>query len=179
MSKKKSGISKKKKRGKSSHEKNEDMLKNAITNSKYFQLNMKMEKILTAYGMDPDKTKFVDNPDEIKMSAVIIKLAEPYIRMNWGNEMRIRGIIFLAVTIWNMTFLPEEEQTKLQEKFIKEILPKDCDAQNMAAMLDFFKNLQERQRELFPNIRTFIIGHDLSIDSENIHLNISSLPLNE
>jgi hypothetical protein len=38
--------------------------------------------------MDSDKTKFVDNPDEIKMSAVIIKLAEPYIRMYRGNEMR-------------------------------------------------------------------------------------------
>jgi hypothetical protein len=99
--------------------------------------------------------------------------------MYWGNEMRIRGMISLATTKWNMTFLPEEEQTELREKSIKEILPKDCDAQNMAVILDFFKNLQERQRELFPNIRTFIIGHDLSIDSENIYLNISSLPLNE
>jgi hypothetical protein len=158
---------------------NKDILKNAITNSKYFQLNMKVKNILTSYGMDPDKTKFIDNPDEIKMSAVIIKLAQPYIRMYWGNEMRVRGIISLTITIWNMTFLPEKEQTELQETVIEEILPKDCDAQDVATMLRFFENLRDRKRELFSNIRTFIMGHDLRLDSENIHLSVSSVPLNE
>jgi hypothetical protein len=178
MRKKKSGISKKKKSERVKAE-NKDILKNAITNSKYFHLNMKMKKILSTYGMDPDKTKFIDNPDEIKMSAVIIKLAQPYIKRYWGNEMSVRGIISLTITIWNMTFLPEKEQTELQEKFIEEILPKDFDAQDVATMLRFFENLQDRKRELFPNIRTFIMGHDLRMDSENIHLDISSLPLNK
>lgn len=178
MRKKKPGISKKKKSERVKAE-NKDILKNAMTNPKYVQLNMKMKKILTAYGMDPEKTKFIDNPDEIKMSAVIIKLAEPYIRRYWGNEMSVCGIISLTITIWNMTFLPEKEQTKLKEKFIEEILPKDFDAQDAATMLRFFENLQDRQRELFPNIRIFIMGHDLRMDSENIHLSVSSVPLNE
>lgn len=178
MRKKKSGISKKKKSERVKAE-NKDILKNAITNSKYFHLNMKIKKVLSAYGMDPDKTKFIDNPDEIKMSAVIIKLAQPYIKRYWGNEMSVRGIISLTITIWNMTFLPEKEQTELQEKFIEEILPKDFDAQDVATMLRLFENLQDRKRELFPNIRTFIMGHDLRMDSENIHLDISSLPLNK
>ena len=178
MAKRKSRVSKKKKSEPVKAE-NKDILKDAITDSKYFHLNMKMKKILSADGMDPDKTKFIENPDEIKMSAVIIKLAQPYIKRYWGNEMSVRGIISLTITIWNMTFLPEKEQTELQEKFIEEILPKDFDAQDVATMLRLFENLQDRKRELFPNIRTFIMGHDLRMDSENIHLSVSSVPLND
>ena len=176
MAKRKSRVSKKKKSELVKAE-NKDILKDAITDSKYFHLNMKMKKILSAYGMNPDKTKFIENPDEIKMSAVIIKLAQPYIRRYWGNEMRVRGIISLTITIWNMTFLPEKEQTELQETIIEEILPKDCDAQDVATTLRFFDNLKDRKRELFPDIRTFIMGHDLRLDSENIHLSVSSVPL--
>ena len=113
------------------------------------------------------------------MSAVILKLAEPYIKMYWGNEIRVRGIISLAVTVWNMTFLPLEEQIELQEKWIEEILPKDCEAQDVTTMLRVFENLHERKKDLFPSIRTIIIGHDLRIDSENIHLDISSAPLDK
>jgi hypothetical protein len=46
-------------------------------------------------------------------------------------------------------------------------------------MLRVFENLQERKKALFPNIRTFIMGHDLRIDSENIHLDISSVPFDK
>jgi hypothetical protein len=46
-------------------------------------------------------------------------------------------------------------------------------------MLRVFENLHERKKDLFPGIRTIIIGHDLRIDSENIHLDISSAPLDK
>jgi hypothetical protein len=78
---------------------------------------------------------------------------------------------------WNMTFLPQKKQIELQKKLIEEVLPNDCDAQNVAAILDVFECLQKRQRDLFPDIRTCIMGYDLRLDSENIHLDISSVPL--
>lgn len=176
MRKKKSKISKKKK-SKPSKLTNKNIVTDKITQTKYHHLNMKVQDMLRAQGMDSEKISFIDNPNEIKMSAVILKLAEPYIRMYWGNEIRVRGIISLAIIVWNMTFLPQEEQIELQEKWIEEVLPKDCDAQDVATMLRVFENLQERQKDLFPNIRSFIMRHDLRIDSENIHLDISSVPL--
>lgn len=178
MRKKKSEISKKNK-SRRSKPTNKNNLQNSTIKPKYLHLNMKVQKMLSAYGMPPGKTSFIDNPDKIKMSAVILKLAEPYIRMYWGNETRIRGIISLVITIWNMTFLTQEEQAELQEELIEEVLPKDCDAQDVATMLRVFENLQERQRDLFPNIRAFIMGYDLRIDSENLHLDISSIPLDK
>ena len=73
--------------------------------------------------------------------------------------------------------MSQKKQMELQEKWIENALPKDSDAQDVAGIISVFENLQQRQRELFPNIRTFIMGHDLRLDSENIHLDISSAPL--
>jgi hypothetical protein len=166
-----------KNKNKPSKLKNKNVESGKITQTKYHHLNMKVQDMVRALGLDSEQINFIDNPDKIKMSAVILKLAEPYIKMYWGNEIRVRGIIFLAIMVWNMTFLPQKEQIELQEKLIEDVLPNDCDAQDVAAMLHVFERLQKRQRDLFPNIRTFIMGHDLRLDSENIHLDISSVPL--
>jgi len=78
-----------------------------------------------------------------------------------------------------MSCLSQEEQTKIEEKIIDEILPKDGDAQDVAQMLRAFEELQQRKKDLFPNIRAFVLGHDLRIDGENIKLDISSAPIGE
>ena len=145
--------------------------------TKYHHLNLKVQDMLRAHGVDTEKIDFIDNPNEIKMSAVILKLAEPYIKMYLGNEIRVRGIISLAITVWNMMFLTQEIQIELEEEWIEKVLPRACEAQDMATMLRVFEDLQERQKDLFTNIRTCIMGHDLRLDSENIHLNVSSVPI--
>lgn len=154
-----------------------DIGEDKSTQSKYHHLNMKVRDMLRTQGIDSEKISFLDNPNETKMSAVILKLAEPYIKMYWGDELRVRGIISLTVAVWNMTFLSQENQTDLQERWIDKILPEDCDAQDIGITLTVFENLERRKSELFPNNRTFIMGHDLTLDSENIHLNVSSAPL--
>ena len=153
--------------------------KDKITQTKYHHLNMKVQDMLRTNGIDSENINFIGNPNEIKMSAVILKLAEPYIKMYLGNETRIRGIILIVITIWNMTFLPLEEQIEFQKKWLKELLPEDYDLQELTTMLYVFEDLRERKKNLFPSIRTVIMGHDLRIDSENMHLDISSAPLDK
>jgi hypothetical protein len=143
----------------------------------YDNLNAKVLNLLRSQGIDPEKIDFVDKPDTIKMSAVILDLVEPNLKKYWGNESRVRGLVFLAVAVWNMSFLSNEEQMAFQEKWITEAFPKDSDAKDVAMMLSFFGDLQKRQRKLFPDIRSIIIGHDLEIDNKNIHLNVSSVPI--
>ena len=95
----------------------------------------------------PSYEKFTtdeDNPNEIKMSAVILKIAEPYIKLYWGNEIRVRGIISLAIAAWNMTFLPQEKQNEFQEQLIEEILPNDCDSEDI-------ENLKQKDVNEFAN----------------------------
>jgi len=156
MRKKKSKKSKKSTQSKLS---NKNIGTDKITQTNYHHLNMKVQDMLRAQGMDSERINFINNPNEIKMSAVILKMAESYIRMYWGNEIRVRGIISLAIAVWNMTLLAQEEQIQLQEKWIEEVLPKDSDAKDVTTMLRVFENLQERKKDLFPNNRTFIMGH--------------------
>ena len=177
MGKKKHKASKKKKNTSKSTIKNFEEEEKVQT--KYQQLNENVKDMLRAVGIDSEKLDFKDNPDKTKVSAAILKMAEPYIKKYWGNENRVRQIIFLAITIWNMSFLPLEKQNELQEKWIDNSLPEDCDAQDVAVMLRVFENIQDRKNDLFPGIRTFIMGYDIRIDSENIHLDISSAPLDK
>jgi ssDNA-specific exonuclease RecJ len=153
--------------------------KNQAAQSKYHNLNMIVSDRLKELRTDSNQISFIDNPDKIKMSAVILKLSEPYIKMYWGNEIQVRGIISLAITAWNMAFLPQKEQTEMQEKWIEEVLPNDCDAKDIANMISVFENFQQRQIDLFPDIRKFIMGYDLRIDNDDIHLDISSAPLDK
>ncbi|MBF0234023.1 MAG: hypothetical protein HQK65_13445 [Desulfamplus sp.] len=148
--------------------------KAGINQDKYRHLKMKVRE-----RINTQKIEFIDNPDEIKMSAVLFKLAEPYIEMFREDEDRIHSIISLTSIVWNMSFLSEEKQNELQQKCVDEILPKDCDAQDVAGMLHMFDDLKERKEKLFPNIRVYIMGHDLRMDKNNIHLDVSSVPLND
>ncbi len=170
------GKKRRKRRSKASKIKkdNPSKLKNKLTQIKYHDLNLKAQDMLKRMGLDSERIHFIDNPGEIKMSAVILKLAEPYLKRYWGNDFRIRGIIFLAIMVWNMNFLSQKEQIETQEKWIEDALPKCCDARDVAVMLHVFEKLQERKRNLFPDIKTFILEYDLRLDSKNIHLDVSS-----
>lgn len=145
--------------------------------SKYHALNMKVQANLNALGVDSKSINFIENPDEIKMSAVILKIADPYLKMYWGNEIRVREIISLAITIWNMSFLPQEQQIEIQEQWINRALPEEGEAKDAATIIQIFETFQDRQRKFFPDIRKYITGHDLRLDSRNIHLDVSSAPL--
>jgi hypothetical protein len=176
MSQKRSKTTKKKKKTSKSIKKNH--IGTAKTaQSKYHVLNMKVQANLDALGLNSKGLNFIENPDEIKMSAVILKLADPYLKMYWGNEIRVRQIISLAITIWNMSFLPQEQQIKIQEQWIDEALPQEGEAKEASTIIQIFETFQERRRKFFPNIRKYIIGYDLNLYNQNIQLNVSSKPL--
>ncbi len=153
--------------------------KDETDHNQYNHLNMKVQNTIREMGLDSEKFQFINNPDEIKISAVILKLVEPSIRKYWGNEVKLRGIITLAVIAWNLTFLTQKNQIEMQEMLIEELLPKDFDALDVSAMIEFLENFQEQKRSLYPDIKTFIMGYDLRFDGENMHLDISSLPLGD
>lgn len=173
MTKKKTKVSKKKKKKKTLKSKNRNT---GINKDKYRHLRMKVQDRFGTEEGNSKKIKFIDNPNEVKMSAVILKLAEPYLKMFAGNETQVSTIISVTTTVWNMGFLSEEEQDEFVEKWVDETLPQEYDAQGAAEMLRMFNDLKERKEKLFPNIRLVILGHDLRMDKNNIYLDISSAP---
>ena len=146
---------------------------------KFRNLDAKFRERFPAMGMDPDKPRGIENPDEPKMSAVILALTDSYIKKFWGDELRVRGIINIAIMAWNMTFLSKEEQAEFEKQLIEEVMPKDSDAQDISSMLRVLEEFQKKQKSLFPHVRNAILAHDLRLDRENIHLDISSIPIDK
>ncbi len=176
MSKKKSKPLKKRKKRSTKHLKRvngptEETRKNDRT------LDAKLRERFKAMGMDSDIPRTIENPDEPKLSAVILDLADAHIKQFWGDEKRVRGIITCAVTAWNMSFLPDEDRTAFEEKLIEEALPNDADAHDITVMLRLFAEFQEKQKTLYPHVRKVIMAHNLRLDDHNLHLDISSVPL--
>ena len=114
---------------------------------------------------------------EIKMSAVILKLADPLLKKFWGNEKQVRSLISMTVIVWNISMMPDDKQEDLQNKFIEQIYPTGGDAEEIALIVSMIDLILERKKKYFPDIQNVIIKHKLTIDGDNINLDVGSAPV--
>jgi len=72
------------------------------------EINIQIINRMKECGFPLDQVKFHEPTDnEIKMSEVILKIAEPYIKKYWNNDKRIHTIISLTIMVWNITLFPD------------------------------------------------------------------------
>lgn len=147
--------------------------------SQYHDMNMQVKANLEAMGLNPKGVLFIDNPDKIKMSAVIMEFIDPYLQSLGDDEARIRKFVSLAIIIWNISLLSQDEQTAQENQLMNRFFPEGSNAKDMAAMIQLVETLKHRKRKLFPGIRKLIMGYDLLIHNKNISLQISSQPLKD
>lgn len=125
----------------------------------------------------PTHAKAFELPGEIKMSSVILKLADPLLKKFWGNENQVRLIISMTVTLWNLSMMPEDRQEDLRNEMIEGLVPKGSDAEDVASIVHVIDLILERKRKFFPDIHKVIIKHKLTIDGDNINLDVMSAPV--
>lgn len=121
--------------------------------------------------------KLTEPPDGIKMSAVILKLAEPLLIKYGDNEKRAKTIISLAMIEWNKLLSPKEEQDNLEDLIVNSLVPFDGDAEDIGSLLYIKELIAERKNKYFPDLKKVIVGYDLDVADGNIILNISSIPI--
>ena len=121
----------------------------------------------------PNPTK----PGEIKISEAILRMNEP-LRNRYQEPHRIETIIFLTVMAWNLSLFKGEERTELQEKIIEK-LPPDFGGEDVAMLFDNVEMLIERKEKEFPDIREYIIDHQVSFSGTSFSLTVSAVPLEE
>ena len=114
---------------------------------------------------------------EIKMSTVILKIADPLLKKFWGNKNQVRLIISMTVTLWNLSMMPENRQEDLRNKMIEGLVPKGSDAEDVASIVHVIDLILERKRKYFPDIHKVIIEHRVTIDGDNINLDVGSAPV--
>ena len=115
-------------------------------------------------------------PDDIRMSEIILTLAEPLLQKYGKNFQRAHGILTLAVTVWNLTMLPEPDE----EQIVAEItngLPQEFSAEDVAVLLQTIYMLMRRKQELFQDIQRIIVKLDLRETENGFDLTAFSAPV--
>ena len=151
---------------------------NKLSNTKFRRLQQKVENGFKQKGISTESIEFRESPDGVKMSAVILKLAEPLLKKYGDIDKRIKTIISLTIFEWNRLMLPESEREKFQDEMINTLLPPDEEAETVGSILYLSDLIAERQKKYFSDIKNIIVDYELVVSDGNITLNISSAPIN-
>ena len=173
MAKKKNKKKLKKKRSKISQP------KKAQSDIKYPKLIEKTKNMLNQWGLPTERTTFAEPSDGVKMSEVILKLAEPLLKKYGNNDKHIKSIISLAIIVWNKLIFPESEQEKLQDEMMEHLVPANGNAEDIGVITYIHDLIAERKMRYFPNLKKAIISYDLTVSEGNIALNVTSTPVKE
>ena len=150
---------------------------NKQTNPQYKRLQQKVKNGLEQQGITTESIEFIEALDGVKMSEVIIKLAEPLLKKYGDDDKRIETIVSLTIAEWNRLMLPEDEREKFQDVMVDTLSPSDDDAAMVGSLLYISDLIAERKKKYFPNLKKVILNQELIVTDGNITLNISSAPI--
>ena len=144
---------------------------------KYKNLMEKVKKDLNKRGLYTENAENRESLDSLKMSAVILKLAEPLLKKYGDDDKRIETIIFLTIAEWNRLLLPEDSQENFQDEIFDTLSPPGDDAATVGSLLYISDLISERKNKYFPDLKKLIIDRELFVSNGNITLNIASAPI--
>lgn len=115
--------------------------------------------------------------DNVKMSEVILKLAEPLLRKYADDDKRIDTIISLTIIEWNKLMFPDGKQDEMQEMMLDRLVPSDGDVENIGALVYISELIKERKKQYYPNLKCVIKNYDLKVSNGNITLSVDFVPI--
>ena len=113
----------------------------------------------------------------IKISEAILTLAEP-LRAHYREPHRMQVIISLAVMAWNIALFPDEEQSHVQGMLL-ERLPPQLGGEDVGVLLRTIDTLIARKNLLYPNVREYILTHNLTHADNTVTLTVGTAPVPE
>ena len=113
----------------------------------------------------------------IKISEAILTLAEP-LRAHYREPHRLQAIIAIAVMAWNIALFPDDEQSHVQGMLL-ERLPPQLGGEDVRVLLQTIDTLIARKNLLYPNIREYILTHNLSLADNTVTLTVGTAPVPE
>ena len=150
---------------------------NNQANTKYKRLQQKVKNGFKQQGIPTERIEFIEALDGVKMSEVILKLAEPLLKEYGDDDKRIETIISLTIIEWNNLMFPEDMREKFQDKMIDTLSPPGDDAETVGSILYISDLIAKRQKKYFPDLKRLIVDYELILSDGDISLNISSAPI--
>ena len=113
----------------------------------------------------------------IKISEAILNISEP-LRMQYREPHRMQAIIAVAVMAWNISLFPDEEHAQVQGMLL-ESLPPQLSGEDVGVLLSTIDTLIARKRLLYPQVREYILSHQLSFVDNKVTLSVGTAPVPE
>jgi hypothetical protein len=113
----------------------------------------------------------------IKISEAILTLAEP-LRAHYREPHRMQAIIAVAVMAWNIALFPDEEHAHVQGMLL-ESLPPQLSGEDVGVLVSTIDTLIARKRLLYPQVREYILTHELSFIDNKVTLTVGTAPVPE
>ena len=113
----------------------------------------------------------------IKISEAILKLDEP-LRAHYREPHRMQAIISIAVMAWNISLFPDEEQSHVQGMLL-ESLPPQLGGEDVGVLLQTIDTLIARKHLLYPQVREYILTHQLTLVDDKVTLSVGTAPVPE
>ncbi|AFY84990.1 hypothetical protein [Oscillatoria acuminata] len=115
----------------------------------------------------------VNNPKgEVKMSEVLEAFVDPYLPSIRTPIQRHR-LFEVAVVVWNLSLMPENERQPMIDNFIDEGL-KESDPLIQQDTRMIINSLMTRKHKLFADNTRFILDFDLQDTGNTFHLSVAS-----
>ena len=111
----------------------------------------------------------------IKISEAILTLAEP-LRAHYREPHRLQAIISMAVMAWNISLFPDEEHAQVQGMLLQS-LPPQLSGEDVGVLLSTMDTLIARKRLLYPQIREYILTHQLTLVDDKVTLTVGTAPV--
>jgi hypothetical protein len=113
----------------------------------------------------------------IKISEAILTLAEP-LRAQYREPHRMQAIISIAVMAWNISLFPDEEHAHVQGMLL-ESLPPQLSGEDVSVLVSTIDTLIARKRLLYPQVREYILTHQLTFVDDKVTLSVGTAPVPE
>jgi hypothetical protein len=110
----------------------------------------------------------------IKMSEVILELADPLLDGDVSNAKEVDFIVQLTIAAWNKAIFPADRQAAMEKEIIDTLVPPDGKAEQVGTVIQALDIVDERRKKLFPNLRRFVVDYDLQVSEGRVALNILS-----
>ena len=126
------------------------------------------------WNIPPGRKRVVIVNDDVKMSEVILDLADPIIDGDVSNPKEVDFIVRLTIAAWNKAMLPADKQDAREKEIIDALVPPDGIAEQVGTVIQALDIVEQQRKKLVPNLRRLVLDYDLRVSEGQVALNVLS-----
>ena len=142
---------------------------------KNFSKQKRLFREIVGDDFDFNKIRFISTKGN-KISEALVAYAQPLLE-ECEDFSQFKTAIGLAMAIWNLCLLPENEREACYKEFLETLAGDDLKERVIYAKL--IKTFIARKEEMFPGDKRFIVNYQLTDKGNKINLTVAVIMLEE